>query len=295
MKKESYTIILFYKFFKIKNLEAFKLKQKKIAEKFNLKGRMLIGSEGVNGTLEGTTKNVKAYIKELRKQNVFKDMVFKDSEGTGTGFTKLKIKTRPEIVTLGISGFNVKKETAKTVTADQLEKMYKNKEDFVVLDLRNDFEVKVGYFENTVDPELVNFRDLPGKLPKLRKALRGKKVVTVCTGGIRCEKATCLMKQEGFENLYQLKDGIYSYMKKYPNKHFKGTLFTFDNRMTTPVAEVKAREIIGRCIYCSKKCEQFASDDSLRPSRKVISAPSVSASTLLLTATSAAALPIKSN
>ena len=270
MKKESYTIILFYKFFKIKNLEAFKLKQKKIAEKFNLKGRMLIGSEGVNGTLEGTTKNVKAYIKELRKQNVFKDMVFKDSEGTGTGFTKLKIKTRPEIVTLGISGFNVKKETAKTVTADQLEKMYKNKEDFVVLDLRNDFEVKVGYFENTVDPELVNFRDLPGKLPKLRKALRGKKVVTVCTGGIRCEKATCLMKQEGFENLYQLKDGIYSYMKKYPNKHFKGTLFTFDNRMTTDVVGMKKREIVGKCRFCQVPCEEFYNDDNFRPSRKVI-------------------------
>lgn len=270
MKKESYTIILFYKFTKIKNPEFFKLKQRKIAEAFNLKGRMLIGGEGVNATLEGTTKNIKGYIKELKAQRVFKDVVFKQTEGTGTGFTKLKVKTRPEIVTLGASGFNVKKETAKTVTADQLEKMYKNKEDFVVLDLRNDFEVQVGYFDNTVNPELLNFRDLPEKLPKLRKALKGKKVVAVCTGGIRCEKATCLMKQEGFENIYQLKDGIYSYMKKYPNKHFKGTLFTFDNRMTTPVVGKKNREVVGKCAFCGIACEEFYNNDDFRPSRKVI-------------------------
>lgn len=270
MKKNSYTIILFYKFAKIKNPETFKLKQRKIAEDFNLKGRMLIGTEGVNGTLEGTTKDIKGYIKEVRKQRFFKDVVFKDSEGSGTGFTKLKMKVRPEIVTLGKSDFNVKKQTAKTVTADQLEKMYKNKEDFVVLDLRNDFEVKVGYFENTVDPELVNFRDLPEKLPKLRKALKGKKVVTVCTGGIRCEKATCLMQEKGFENLYQLKDGIWAYMKKYPGKHFKGTLFTFDNRMVTDVVNGKKREIVGKCRFCQTPCEEFYNDDNFRPSRKVI-------------------------
>ncbi len=270
MKKESYIIILFYKFTKINNPELFKLKQRKIAEKFDLKGRMLIGKEGVNATFEGTTKDVKGYMKELKKQRVFKDLVFKQSEGTGTGFTKLKVKVRPEIVTLGVGEFDVKKETAKTVTADQLYNMYKKKEDFVVLDLRNDFEVQVGYFENTVNPELINFRDLPEKLPKLRKELKGKKVVTVCTGGIRCEKATCLMKQKGFENLYQLKDGIHTYMKKYPNKHFKGTLFTFDNRMTTPVIGKKNREVVGKCRFCGMACEEFYNDDSFRPSRKVI-------------------------
>ena len=106
MNKNKYTIILFYKFQNIKNPEAFKLKQREIAEAFGLKGRMLIGTEGVNGTLEGTTKNIKNYIKELRKpsyakgsgearQSFFKDVVFKDSEGTGTGFPKLKIKVRP--------------------------------------------------------------------------------------------------------------------------------------------------------------------------------------------------------
>jgi len=270
LKKESYTIILFYRFAKIKNPEAFKLKQRKIAENFNLKGRMLIGIEGVNATFEGITKDIKRYIKELKKQRIFKDVVFKQTKGTGNGFTKLKIKVRPEIVTLGLGELNIKRDTAPVVTADQLHRMYKKKEEFVVLDLRNDFEVQVGYFENTVNPELLNFRDLPEKLPKLKKILKGKKVVAVCTGGIRCEKATCLMKQEGFENLYQLKDGIWSYMKKYPGKHFKGTLFTFDNRMTTDVAGIKKREIVGKCHFCSVPCEEFYNDDNFRPSKKVI-------------------------
>jgi len=269
MKKESFTIILFYKFTKIKNPGAFRDKQRKIAQAFDLKGRFLVASEGINGTLEGTTRNVKKYIKKLREQKVLADVVFKESEGNGIAFTKLVVKTRPEAVTLGVGELNIKKDTAPVVTATELEKMYAKKEDFVVLDLRNDFEVEAGYFEKTVNPRLKFFRDLPGKLKEL-KHLKDKKVVTVCTGGIRCEKATVLMKKEGFKNLYQLKDGIHTYMKKYPGKHFKGSLFVFDNRMITPVVDSKKIEVVGRCNYCDEVCEEFYNDDSQRPSRKVI-------------------------
>src|SRR5579863_5675863 len=102
MKQEKYLIILFYKFTRIKNPEAFKLKQKKIAERFGLKGRMLIATEGVNATFEGTAKNIKAYERELRKQTIFKKLVFKESLGNGVAFTKLMVKVRPEVVTLGV-------------------------------------------------------------------------------------------------------------------------------------------------------------------------------------------------
>jgi len=276
MKKESYTIILFYKFAKIKNPEAFKVKQRKIAELFGLKGRMLVASEGVNATLEGTTQNIKRYIGKLRKQRIFKNIVFKDSVGNGKGFTKLQVKVRSEVVTLGMGELNIKKDTAPMITAAQLEKMYAQKpfdsaqgRDFVVLDLRNDFEVQAGYFENTINPKLKNFRDLPSKITELAY-LKDQKVVAVCTGGIRCEKATVLLKKEGFKNLYQLKDGIHTYIKKYPGKHFKGSLFVFDNRLTTPVVDAGNREIVGRCFYCNERCEEFYNDDSFRPSKKII-------------------------
>lgn len=272
MEKEDYTIILFYKFVNIKDLESFKIKQKKIAESFNLKGRMIIAKEGVNATFEGTTKNIKSYIKKLKSQkpvSIWKKVVFKESKGNGKAFTKLKIKVRPEIVTLGIGDLNIKKETAPVVTASQLNKMYENKEDFLVLDLRNDFEVKVGYFKNTVNPKLRNFRDLPNKIKNI-EYLKERKVVAVCTGGIRCEKATVLLKKEGFKNLYQLEDGIHTYIKKFPDKFFKGSLFVFDNRMLTSVVENSKIEIVGRCKYCNKKSEVFYNNDSVRPSRKII-------------------------
>ena len=269
MKKEAYTVILFYKFTKIKNPEKFKIQQRKIAKDFNLMGRMLIAKEGINATFEGTDKDIKAYEKKLMQNKLLKGIVFKESEGNGKGFTKLKIKVRPEIVTLEAGEFNVKKETAPVITATQLEKMYQKNEDFVVLDLRNDFEVRAGYFEKTINPELKNFRDLPQKVSELLY-LKDKKVIAVCTGGIRCEKATCLLKKGGFKNLYQLKDGIYSYMKKYPGRHFKGSLFVFDNRITTPIVDTNEREVVGQCAYCATKCEQFYNDDSTRPSKKII-------------------------
>jgi UPF0176 protein len=100
--------------------------------------------------------------------------------------------------------------------------------------------------------------------------LKDKKVVTVCTGGIRCEKATCLLKREGFSDVYQLKDGIHTYMKQHPGKHFKGTLFVFDNRMTTDVVPTENKEIIGKCSFCGTTTENYCSDDSVRPSRKIL-------------------------
>jgi predicted sulfurtransferase len=142
-------------------------------------------------------------------------------------------------------------------------------DDFVGLVLRNDFEIQAGYFEKTVNPKLQYFRDLPSKIKELSH-LKNKKIVAVCTGDIRVEKATAYLKREGFTNVYQLKDGIFSYMKKYPGKRFKGTLFTFDNRMVTPVVEGGQREVVGRCAYCKNPCEEYYNDDSIRPSRKVI-------------------------
>lgn len=270
MNVSEYTIILFYKFVDIENPEQLRDEQRKLCESLGLKGRLLIGAEGVNGTFEGNKESIEAYKKEMHKDQRFSDLVFKESASFGEAFSKLKIKVRDEIVTLGAGTFDIKNETAKEMNADEFDALYESGEDFVVLDLRNDFEVEAGYFEKTFDPKLQNFRDLPAMLPKLKEQLKGKKVISVCTGGIRCEKATCLMNREGFENLYQLKDGIHTYMAKYPGKHFKGSLFVFDNRMVTPVVATENREIVGKCLFCNKPSEDFYNEDNVRPSRKVI-------------------------
>jgi UPF0176 protein len=268
---KDYVVILFYKFIDIADPAGFVAVHKVKGAELGITGRMLVAEEGINGTFEGERSAIEQYIAFLRTDERFADMPIKESAGTGTAFTKLKIKVRPEVVTLGAGRFNVKEETAPELSVNDLQKWYEQNEDFVVLDLRNDFEIASGKFEKTIDPKLANFRDLPAKLKeKDMEELKNKKVVTVCTGGIRCEKATCLLKREGFTDVYQLKDGIHTYMKEHPNKHFKGTLFVFDNRMTTDVIPLEEKEIIGACSFCEKQTEQYCSDDSVRPSKKIL-------------------------
>lgn len=273
MRKENYKVILFYKFIKLENPEEEAGKQKELCLSCNLKGRVLVGKEGINATLEGTEENIEKYKSSMKDNSLWSDISFKESRGDGKSFNKLKIKVRDEIVTLGAGEFDVERETARTITAEELQKMYEEKEDFAVLDLRNDYEIHVGYFEKTINDQLgfklQNFRDLPKEIEKLN-SIKNKKVVAVCTGDIRCEKATCLLKREGFQNICHIKDGIHDYMVKYPGQKFKGSLFVFDNRMTTPVVDCANREIVGKCQYCKEKCEKFWSDDTTRPSRKVI-------------------------
>jgi len=262
-------VILFYKFARVPDPSSLADSQRALALSLGLRGRLLIASEGINGTFEGTRADVEQYTSALRRVPGFEDITFKESVGTGDAFRKLEVRVRPEVVTLGAGEFDIAKETAREITADELDALYDSDEEFVVLDLRNEYETRVGRFENTVDPQLKNFRDLPGKLTEIGH-LKQKKVIAVCTGGIRCEKATCLLKREGFEDLYQLKDGIHTYMQRFPGKHFKGTLFVFDNRMTTPVSDVEEREVVGRCFSCGAPCEELYNDDTVRPSEKYI-------------------------
>jgi len=266
---KEFVVILFYKFIDIADPKAVADEQREFCKNIGLLGRVLIAEEGINATLEGTREQVEAYKEYLKKDKYFFDILVKESAGTGHSFHGLKVKVRPEIVTLGAGRFDVPNETAKELSPSELQSWYENNEDFVVLDLRNDFEIESGKFDKTIDPHLEHFRDLPQKLSELGD-LKDKKILTVCTGGIRCEKATCLMRREGFSDVYQLKDGIHTYMKEYPGQNFKGSLFVFDDRMTTDVVPIPHKEIIGRCTYCGVSTEKYCSDDSVRPSKKIL-------------------------
>ncbi len=269
MTDSAYIVILFYCFVDITDPQALVDAHKIKATELGLKGRLLVAEEGINGTFEGTPEAVRAYTAFLKSDPRFAHILVKESAGTGHAFPRLTIKVRKEVVTLGAGRFDVAKETAPELAVGDLQKWYESGEDFVVLDLRNDYEIASGRFDKTVDPGLANFRDLPGKLESL-KDLKDKKVVTVCTGGIRCEKATCLLKREGFSDVYQLKDGIHTYMQQYPGEHFKGTLFVFDDRMTTRVVPTENISIVGTCTFCNTQTEQYCNDDSVRPSRKIL-------------------------
>lgn len=262
-------VILFYKFTPLADPAAFAEAHRQKAKELGLLGRMIVAEEGVNATFEGTRADIESYTAFVFADERFNGMKIKESAGTGAAFPKLSIKVRKEIVTLGAGRFDPATETATELPASVLQKWYETGEDFVVLDLRNDFEVRSGRFDKTVNPELTHFRDLPGKLETM-KDLKNKKVVAVCTGGIRCEKATCLLKREGFTDIYQLKDGIHTYMEEYPGEHFKGTLFVFDDRMTTRVVAASSGEVVGVCTFCNMATERYCCDDSVRPSKKLL-------------------------
>lgn len=256
---QNYQILLFYKYVFIDNPEEVMKTQRELCEKLGLKGRLIIAREGLNITLEGLTENTEAYIKELEKDSRFHNIHFKRSVGTGDSFPKLSVKVRPEIVSLhlGVCDIDPNEITGIHLKPEELHAWIHSDKEFYIIDMRNEYEHKVGYFENSILPPLQNFRDL-SKLVKSIEHLKEKTVVTVCTGGVRCEKASGFLVSQGFKDVYQLDGGIVSYMEKYPNEDFVGKLYVFDRRvMMGFYTDDEKHQIVGRCEFCDKPSENF--------------------------------------
>lgn len=258
-----YEIIIFYKYTHIADPAGFMRWHKKVCAPLGLAGRILIAPEGINGTLEGKTADITAYETLLHAQDCsegsfgdFADVWFKHSKGVGNAFPKLKVKVRSEIVTLGLGNEDLdpNKMTGVHITSLELKQWIERGEDFEIIDMRNDYEYKVGHFKGSINPNLENFRDLPRAAPLLAK-YKEKKVLAVCTYGVRCEKATGYLKKEGFKEVYQLEGGIGTYMKAYPGEDFLGSLFVFDDRMTERFTD--RYEVVGKCEVCGAGSEHF--------------------------------------
>lgn len=255
MESANYQVLLFYKYVTIENAAQYVAQFRALAEKYNLKGRTLIAEEGINATLEGLVDDTENFVKEWKEDVRFSDAQIKRSKGDGKSFPRLSVKLRNEIVgTRFPKEVDPRVSTATHMSADELHALYENKEDFVVIDMRNSYEFASGHFANSIDPGMDSSRELPEKLEKLR-IHKDKKIVTVCTGGIRCEKMSAYLQYAGFENVHQLDGGMHTYMEKYPEGHFKGTLFTFDDRLVMDFGG--KREIVGRCKRCDAPNEQY--------------------------------------
>lgn len=276
-------IVLFYKYTDIADPEALKLAQKQLLIDLNMKGRLIIAKEGINGTFEGTKESVTKYMDFMKSQEPFADIHWKLSAGTkdGTAFPKLSVKTRKEIVSLHlIDGTSTEEErknadinpneiTGKHLKPDELRSWYEEGKEFYIVDMRNDYELKSGKFAGTIFPGMENFRDLREKVAEISN-LKDKTVLTVCTGGVRCEKASGFLKREGFENVYQLDGGIVSYMEKFPGKDFLGSLYVFDKRQTMHFDEPSNHVVIGRCDTCDAPEEKYVNCANLNCHRHFI-------------------------
>lgn len=256
---KNYQILLFYKYVDISDPEELMHNQRELCQYLGLKGRIIVAHEGINATLEGTKANIDKYITELLSDPRFADTHIKLSPGTGDAFPRLSVKVRKEIVSASLEENDIDPNTTtgKHITAQELHSWFENGEEFYIIDMRNDYEHKSGHFKNSLLPGLANFRDLPKILPEIEH-LKDKKILTVCTGGVRCEKASGFLVKNGFTNVHQLYGGIVTYMENFPNQNFLGKLYVFDKRILMGFnTNSPEHVVVGKCDRCRKASENY--------------------------------------
>jgi UPF0176 protein len=256
-------VILYYAFTPLPDPAAIKVWQKNLCQSLNLKGRIIISPQGINGTLGGDIDDLKKYTRQTRSYEGLAKMKFKWSDGTGNDFPKLSVKVRPELVAFGNPNeIKVDKNGVigggvhlKPAQVDEL--VAKRGDDVIFFDGRNSFEAQVGRFKNAVVPDTATTRDFVSEIESGKyDHLKDKPIVTYCTGGIRCEVLSAVMKTRGFKEVYQIDGGIVTYGKEIGDDGlWEGALHTFDNRMSL---KFSARsKSIGQCKDCSGPATRF--------------------------------------
>ena len=234
--KKKYKVISLYCFTKIEKILILEIKEKLLAYKNNVSGLIILGEEGINGTICGPEEYIDklfAFIKEFSKKNDLNEKIsFYDKKI----FKKLKVKIKAEIVTIGIKDINPESQNGAYLDAGEWNDVIEDK-NTIIIDTRNHYEVKLGTFKNAINPNTNNFREFPKWVEKnLEKTIKNKKkhkIAMFCTGGIRCEKATSFLKRKGFENVFHLKGGILKYLETVePDKNlYIGECYVFDERV----------------------------------------------------------------
>ena len=214
----------------------------------NLKGTVLISSKGLNFSVSGTKNNIDKFIVFIHSDSRFADVDVKITYNEYQPFRKMLVRIKKEIISMGIEEINPYQFTGQKISPKELNDKLDNNEEIVLLDTRNEYEVRLGTFKNALDLDLDSFRDFPEEIEKLREELNGKEVVMFCTGGIRCEKASALMLENGFENIKQIEGGVINYFKETGGKHWNGDCFVFDDRVALNKDLVETDYVL--CFRC---------------------------------------------
>ncbi|AOZ91829.1 rhodanese-related sulfurtransferase [Paenibacillus crassostreae] len=259
MSQEQYNILLYYKFVSIPNPEEFTAEHLKYCKDLGVKGRIIIAEEGINGTVSGTVEQTEQYMKDLHANPLFADMVFKIDESHEHAFKKIFVRYKQELVTFRydkhldpntISG----KRLSPTEFHEQLQQ-----DDVIVIDGRNDYEYEIGHFRNAIRPDVESFREFPEWIRANLSEFKDKKVLTYCTGGIRCEKLTGFLMHEGFNDVAQLDGGIVTYGKdpEVQGRLFDGKCYVFDERISVPINHTDEDIVVGKCYHCGKSEDRY--------------------------------------
>ena len=234
MKNQEFKIAAFYQFTPMINLEELQSSLRKLLESLSVKGTILLATEGINGTLAGSNESMDEFELFLQKKKLFNELNFKISFASIEPFPRLKIKIKDEIVSIGNKKADPLLQVGDYVEPEDWNKLI-NRKDVLVIDTRNTYENAIGSFKNSIQPETTNFREFPDWVNNLDKNIdKNTEIAMFCTGGIRCEKASSLMKQQGFKNVSHLRGGILNYIETVHEQEslWQGECFVFDDRVS---------------------------------------------------------------
>lgn len=251
------TILLFYKYTSISDTKQLAAWQRELCTKLGVKGRIIIASEGINGTISGTTSATDAYIKEMRTREQFADIDFKKAASNESEpFPRLSIKIRDCIVNLGIKPEQCPlSDGGIHLTPEEAHQFISQRDDnAIILDARNAYESRIGTFKNAITPDIKNFRELPEYIDRNLEQFKDKDVFMYCTGGIRCERASAYLKRKGIaRNVYQIEGGIHRYAEQFPDGYFRGKNYVFDGRISARVTN----DVLTQCDRCQEACDTY--------------------------------------
>ena len=231
MQNEKIVNIAGYRFVNLEDRDELRQPFRLICDKLGLKGTILLSKNGINFFLAGEQKSIDSYIEFLEKDERFIDIPLKISYTDYQPFRRMLVRLKKEIIALGIDEVRPADFTAPNIKPKEFKKMLDENEDLLILDTRNDYETRVGIFENAIDLNLSTFREFPEAILDLPDEYKTKQIVMYCTGGIRCEKASVVMMNAGFENVKQLEGGILGYFEETDGSYWKGDCFVFDQRV----------------------------------------------------------------
>lgn len=254
-----YRVLLYYKYVTVEDYETFAAQHLDDCKNMGLRGRILVSSEGINGTISGTIAQTEAYMNMLRQDPRFSDIVFKIDEADEHAFKKMFVRPRQEIVSLHLNDDVNPNETTGQHLDPKAFYEEMQREDTVVLDARNEYEFRIGHFRNAIKPDIDTFRELPQWLEENKDLIQDKKVLAYCTGGIRCEKLTGYLLKEGFEDVAQLHGGIVTYGKDpdVQGKLYDGKCYVFDERRSVSVNQTDEDVVIASCYHCGKTEDRY--------------------------------------
>ncbi|CDI46614.1 Rhodanese domain protein UPF0176, Firmicutes subgroup [Lactococcus lactis subsp. lactis Dephy 1] len=255
---QDYRVLLYYQYVPIEDGETFAQKHLADCKELGLKGRILVADEGINGTVSGTIEQTNAYMELIKNDPRFSSTIFKIDEAEQNAFKKMHVRYRPELVNLSLEDdVNPLELTGAYLDPKEFREAMLD-ENTVVIDARNDYEFDLGHFRGAIRPEIRSFRELPQWIRDNKEQFMEKRVLTYCTGGIRCEKFSGWLVREGFKDVGQLHGGIATYGKdpEVQGDLWDGQMYVFDSRIAVPINQ-KEHVIVGRDWFDGSPCERY--------------------------------------